>query len=40
MTKMGEDSCSNREGREYNGWITMFGIVKSKRNIVSCMGVS
>ena len=37
MTEMGDESCSNRDGRESQGWITMFGIVKSKRNIVSCM---
>ena len=27
----------NGKGRYQNGWIIMFGIVKSKRNIFSCM---
>ena len=27
----------NGKGRYQNGWIIMSGIVKSKRNIVSCM---
>ena len=39
MTERGKESYSNREGREDNGSISMFGIVKSKRNIVSYMGV-
>ena len=37
MAEMGEESCSNREGREDNGWINMFVIVKNKRNIFSRM---
>ena len=32
-----DERCSNREGREDNSWINMFGIVKNKRNIVSRM---
>ena len=37
MAERGEKRCNNREVSEDNGWITMFGIVKRKRNIASFM---